>query len=181
MRHRKILVLLLLFQIGNIHTKKSDDGSCRVSSEFPAPKVIPWDTKSIKVSWDKVFVNCLKEEVKGLKVEVATTMHAQTEHNVYDVKFEDDEGIVPRPPCIEHSIQLVLDKEKRPLRSGRTEYNKAATPGLEPKSKDLYSGWLETEVVQNICLKQGTDQPTVTIPDPLILCKIASRQKEMKL
>jgi len=168
MQHRKTLVLLLLLQTENIHTQKSDS-SCRLSSEFPAPEVIPWDTKSINVSWDKVFLNCLREEVKGLKVVVVTTMNAKTEHNEYDMKFDDNEGIVQRPPCIEHSIQLVLefnDKERRALRSFKTEYNKPAILNQLPKSEDLYSGWLETKVVQNICLKKETDEPTVTIPDP---------------
>ena len=121
--------LALILLLGQEGVEGSDVGSCRLSSEFLAPEVIPWDTKSIKVSWDKVFVNCLKKEVKRLAVKVETTMYAQTELNEYKVTFEVDEGIVPRPPCIEHSIELVLefkDKERRPLRSSRTGYNKPA-------------------------------------------------------
>ena len=62
-----------------------------------------------------------------MKVIVETTFNAQTENNEYDVKFEDNERIMQKSPCLEHSIQLRLefnDKERRPLRSGRTEYNK---------------------------------------------------------
>jgi len=165
LKNTAFFALILLLGQGGV--EGSDDGSCRLSTEFPAPEVVPWDTRSIKVSWDKVFVNCLRGEVKGLKIIVETTMNVYFEHSVYDVKFEDDEEIVPRPPCSEHSFQLVLEfneKETRPLTSSKTEYNKPL--GTSYKSKDLYSGWLETEVVQNICLKKETDKPTVTIPDP---------------
>jgi len=166
MQHRKILVLLLLLQIGNIHTQGSDGGSCRLSTESPSPEVIPWDTKSIKVSWNKVFDNCLKKDTKGLKVIVDTQQNAAVDNNQYDVEFENGDAILPRPPCIEHNVYLILelnDQERRPLKSSKTEYNKPSS--ATHKSKDLYSGWLETKVVQNICLKQGTDK-IVTIPNP---------------
>ena len=120
LKNTVFLALILLLGQGGV--EGSEVGSCRLSSEFPAPEVIPWDTSSIKVSWKKVFVNCLRKEVRGLKVMVETTMNADSEHNIYNVKFEDNEDILTRPPCIEHIVHLVLvfSDERQPLRTSRT-------------------------------------------------------------
>ena len=53
-----------------------------------------------------------------------------------------------------------IDEKKKPVESNKTEYNK---PTALYESTDLYSGWLDTEVVQNICLNKNNN--TVTIPD----------------
>ena len=86
MQLKNTAFLALILLLGQDGVEGSDDGSCRLSKEFLAPEVIPWDTNSIKVSWDKVFVTCLREEVKGLKVMVETTMNADTENNDTPVK-----------------------------------------------------------------------------------------------
>jgi len=183
-QHRKLVVLLLLFQTGNIHTQESDD-ACRLSSEFPAPEVIPWDTKKIKVSWDKVFVNCKKKDVKTLVVKVDTDMNGVNDPFTKDAIFEDNEIILDKRPCIRHDITLKLiffHNEKLDLLSSTNNYNKNSGPSL--KSEDLYSGWLDSEVVQNICLKQETEKPTVHIPYPpeaLSDCHITTGDQELEL
>ena len=181
---RKTGFLALILLLGKGRAEESDSGSCRLSSEFPSPEVFPWDTKSIKVSWDKVFVNCQKKEVKSLQLKVETAMGGVTDTITNDAIFEDNEIILDRRPCITHTVHIKLDfkdEGKLPLES-TTSYNKNS--GRMYTSKDLYSGRLDTEVVQNVCLKQSSGPPIVTIPDPpeaLSGCQITNGDQVLEL
>ena len=126
---KKTDFLALILLLGKGGAQESDD-SCRLSNEFPSPEVIPWDTKSVKISWDKVFVNCQKKDVKGLQVRVDTEMNDVTETIRKDALFEENEIIFERRPCTRHtvSLKLVFNHEHiLPLES-TTDYNKNSGP-----------------------------------------------------
>ena len=169
--HTQFLALLLFLCAWTIQASGQKSETCKLASRLPSPKVTPWDSKSIKVSWDNVFQNCLKEDVKALQVKIETQMNAVIEHKEKDVEFEGNEAILERSPCLTHTVYLVLhftDSKKAPLESSKTGYNKASGPAKGPAmrpsftSHDLYSGWLTTKVVRNICLNKN--RKTVTIP-----------------
>ena len=64
----------------------------------------------------------------------------------------DKKAVVEARPCIRHNVYLVLNfinESKFFVASTRTEYNR---PSAGFKSGDLYSGWLDSKAVQNICL-----------------------------
>ena len=85
---------------------------------------------SLKVSWDKVFVNCQKKDVKGLQVRVDTEMNDVTETIRKDALLEENEIILDRRPCTRHtvSLKLVFNHEHiLPLES-TTDYNKNSGP-----------------------------------------------------
>ena len=78
----------------------------------------------------------------------------------------DKKAVVEARPCIRHNVYLVLNfinESKFFVASTRTEYNR---PSAGFKSGDLYSGWLESEVVKNICLNRTKGPVTLIVPDP---------------
>ena len=178
--HTQFLALLLFLCAWTIQASGDKSETCKLSSRPPSPKVTPWDSKSIKVSWDKVFHNCLKDDVKALQVKIETQKNAAFEQSDEDVKFEDNEVILERSPCLTHTVYLVLhftDSKKAPLESSKTGYNKASGPAKGPAmrpsftSHDLYSGWLTTRVVQNTCLNKNNWAVTIPhIPKALENC-----------
>ena len=128
MSGRNTIFLLLIFFLQTIQASadQSDRTSCRVSSESPSPEVTPWKSDSIKVSWEKVFVDCKTTDVKNLEVKVETQMNAVIENHAKVVEIQANEVILERSPCIKHKVSLVLNfTENRiePLRSNATEYN----------------------------------------------------------
>ena len=164
--YTELLVLILFFRARTINAQESGAG-CRLSTEFPKPEVTPWDTSSIKVSWDKVFVNCRREDIKDLRVKWVTQINAYFPRFAKSVKFENKTSVLEARPCIRHTVHLVLkfiDDSRFTLESERTHYNRPS--GSNFKSGDLYSGRLDTRVVQNICLNKTTDPVTVIVPEP---------------
>ena len=78
----------------------------------------------------------------------------------------DKKAVVEARPCIRHNVYLVLNfinESKFFVASTRTEYNR---PSAGFKSGDLYSGWLDRKVVQNICLNKTKGPVTLIVPDP---------------
>ena len=91
----------------------SDGGTCRLSSKFPSPEVTPWDRSNIKVSWKKVFENCLPKDIKALKVKVKTRRNSATSFSGKTAKLEDNEVLVDGSPCIILSTLRFLSLTKK--------------------------------------------------------------------
>ena len=95
--------------------------------EFPSPEVTPWDRSNIKVSWKKVFENCLKKDVRALKVKAETKVNGATSTSEKPVNLEDNEVLIDGSPCIRHTANLVLSStDGKEIESNKTEYNKAS-------------------------------------------------------
>ena len=110
--YTELLVLILFFRARTINAQESGAG-CRLSTEFPKPEVTPWDTSSIKVSWDKVFVNCQREDIKDLQVKWETQYNADFGRFEKSVKFENKTSVLEARPCLRHTVHLVLLKIHR--------------------------------------------------------------------
>ena len=159
------IVLILLLQTIKASPEKSDASSCRLSSVSPSPVVIPWSSETIKVSWDKVFIGCKRQDVRNLEVKVKTRMNAISEHYAKVVESQANEVILDRSPCLKHRVYLVISftqSKKMPLESSAIEYNKPLGQNSIYAGSKLYSGLLATEVVEHICLNK--DGLTLTMP-----------------
>ena len=122
--------LILFLQTIEARRDTRNNTFCRLSSESPSPEVTPWSSKAIKVSWDKVFISCEKQDIKNLEVKVETQMNSVIEYHAKVVEIQENEVILDRSPCIKHKVYLVLNftkKKKESLKSNATEYNKPLT------------------------------------------------------
>ena len=159
------IVLILLLQNIEASPDGSANTSCRLSSQLPSPKVTPWNSEAIKVSWDKVFVGCKKQDVNNLEVKLERQLGAAIESFAESVELQANEAILNHSPCLKYKVYLVMSftkSEKGPLESSATEYNKPLGPNSIYAGSELYSGLLATEVVEHICLNK--DNLTITIP-----------------
>ena len=178
-RNTIFYALILLLQTIEARRDPRNNTSCRLSSESPSPEVTPWSSKAIKVSWDKVFISCEKQDIKNLEVKVETQMNSVIEYRAKVVEIQENEVILDRSPCIKHKVYLVLNftkNKKESLKSNATEYNKPLTgqsgkPWYGYAGPDLYTGLLTTEVVRHICLNKDLLSVTIPfIPDSLKDC-----------
>ena len=178
-RNTIFLGLILFLQTIEARRDTRNNTSCRLSSESPSPEVTPWSSKAIKVSWDKVFISCEKQDIKNLEVKVETQINSVIEYRAKVVEIQENEVILDRSPCMKHKVYLVLNftkKEKESLKSNATEYNKPLTgqsgkPWYGYAGPDLYAGLLTSEVVRHICLSRDLLSVTIPfIPDSLKDC-----------
>ena len=97
---RNTIFLGLIIFLQTIEARKDtrDNTSCGLSSESPSPEVIPWSSKAIKVSWDKVFISCEKQDIKNLEVKVETQMNSVIEYHAKNVEIPENEVILDRSP-----------------------------------------------------------------------------------
>ena len=111
-RNTIILVVILLLQTIGARADESDNTSCRLSTESASPEVTPWSPDAIKVSWDKVFIDCKKQDVMNLKVKVETQLNAVINYYSTDVEITANDAILSYSPCLKHKVYLVLSFTK---------------------------------------------------------------------
>ena len=160
------LLLFLCHQVysGQARDEESNGSACTLSTTSSAPEVTPWNATYIRVTWEKVLADCPPKNIKTLYVIVNQTMNAVTEDHVVKIESEATEAFLDRSPCLEHTVYLRLhvpDSGMKVLWTDKTIYNKPATDNY--RFKDLYSGLLVNEIVDNICQKGDN---IVTIPHP---------------
>ena len=83
------ILLLVLVGISQGYEKQSND-SCQKT--FLKPDVIPVNSSYIKVSWEKSFKGCMKEEIT--KVTIFTYNRYTQRRSVEQANFEDKNKIV---------------------------------------------------------------------------------------
>ena len=174
MAQRKIIVcfcILLLFhhQVYSGQASEDEDSSgttCTLSKTSSAPEVTPWNATHIRVTWEKVLADCPPKNIKTLYVIVNQTMNAVTEDHMKKIESGATEAFLDRGPCLEHRVYLMLyvpESDMKVLWSDKKRYNTPSKPSNVYGFEDLYSGLLESEMVENICQKYDN---TVTIPHP---------------
>ena len=167
-RKTKVFFALLLFQTllssSQASEEESNGSSCTLSKTSSAPELTPWNATHIRVTWEKVLANCPQKDVKTLSVIVDTTMNAEIVHAEEKIEPGTTETFIEKSPCLEHTVYLrvrLAGSGTDVLWTDKTIYNKPATDNY--RFKDLYSGLLVNEIVDNICQK---DDNIVTIPHP---------------
>ena len=157
--------ILLLFLANAAHIVS---GSCRRS--LLEPNVTVGDSRHLLVNWEKAFEGCDSSQVQSATIEIYPT-------TIQEVAFAEKEAKVEANPCLTHPFVIVkLQWEERSIYSHVSRYNDY---NVYPKIEELYSGLLQKQVVDKICLQNNGTLFVPQIPDGVSKCAV-SYGKERK-
>ena len=149
------ILLLLLVTVVNV-----SDAVCRGS--LLEPNVTVGDSQHLLVNWEPAFEDCDSIEVQSATVQIDSATE--------EVAFAEKEAKIEANPCLTHPFILVkLELEEKTLWSYVSRYNDY---NENPKIEELYSGLLQKQVVDKICLDINGTLFVPEIPDELSECVV---------
>ena len=153
------IILILLANAVSIVTSKC-------TNTFQKPEVTVEDSEHLLVNWTKSFDGCDSNKVKSAKVHFGNEIKEE-------VDFEKGTASVKANPCLKH-IQISVrleDNEGTTVWSPTSHYNDV---NAILKIENLYSGLLQTEIVDKTCEKfRFKDCSILDIPHELETCVLS--------
>ena len=135
--------------------------TCIVSSlcknTFQEPVVTVADSEHLLVNWEKSFEGCDSSEILNAKVHIGSEKR--------DVTFSKKEARIRANPCLTHppiKVKVLLKEIEVEVWSHETQYNEY---NVNPKLENLYSGLLQKQIVDKICLQDNANLFVPDIPD----------------
>ena len=148
------------------------------------PEVTVADPDHLLVDWTNAFENCESEKVQSASVEYQTFPKHGNTFSI-NVTFDDKKAKVEANPCLKHSVTVKIKYEGQgfDVPSHHSSYN--ALNADELKIKDLYSGLLQKQVVEKVCIRKDGVPSIPIIPDEISNCvnfkKISTKKISMSL
>ena len=130
----------------------SDPLQCNGTSRSCAPKITPFNSSHLRISWKEVFEVCNSSYIVQVKINFNGT----------EVVLNKSETTLRADPCLEHKMFAgVIFREER--RAGYYEFwLRPVTYNKNPSNP--YGGFLNERVVEKICSREQFG--TFDIPDP---------------
>ena len=151
------ILLLLLANAAHIVS-----GRCRRS--LLEPNVTVGDSQHLLVNWEKSFEGCNSGEVQSANIEIYP-------RTIQEVAFAEKEAKVEANPFLMHPFIMVkLQLKEKSIYSHFSRFNDY---DVEPKIEKLYSGLLQKQVVDKICLQNNGKLVDPQIPDGVSECVLS--------
>lgn len=145
---------------------------CSLSANNNRPTVSLESSTELLVSYEHVFENCNKSDVEEVKI-----VTAEGEQKIVQQSFDQHTATIATSPCVKHSgiqVELIFTEDYKSqtleseLRSEETTYNNE-DPDI---NKYPYQGFLQREVLSELCQDQDGTIKTPDVPRILDKCKV---------